>query len=84
LNKRGGIESTAFDVGEREPELQQRQGLAAVKRKNPRISGGISAIGGKYAVIQGGAGLFVIDFGQKKAPPGRSGLAGPAMKARRL
>jgi hypothetical protein len=66
------------------PNCSKGKGWRVVKRKNPRISAGKSAIGGKYAVIQGGAGLFVIDFGQKKAPPGRSGSAGPAMKARRL
>jgi hypothetical protein len=66
------------------PNCSKGKGSRAVKRKNPRISGGISATGGKYAVNQGGAGPSVIDFGQKKAPPGRSGSAGLAMKARGL
>jgi hypothetical protein len=66
------------------PNCSKGKGWRAVKRKNPRISGGISAIGGKYAVIRGGAGLSVIDFGQKKPRQARSGLAGLAMKARGL
>jgi hypothetical protein len=66
------------------PNCSKGKGWRAVKRKNPRISGGISAFGGKYAVNRGGAGLSAIDFGQKKAPPGRRGLAGLAIKARGL
>jgi hypothetical protein len=70
--------------GEREPELQQRQGLAGGQaQKSPDFRGNI---GNRWKIRSesGRRRPFHNPRRSKKAPPGRSGLAGLAMKARGL
>jgi hypothetical protein len=70
--------------GEREPELQQRQGLAGSQaQKSPDFRGNIGDRR-KIRRESGRRGPFCNRLWSKKAPPDRSGLAGLAMKARGL